>query len=83
MHLHARESTRIPIAAIIYPIIAAKKQYKAESGGTALHAAAHGGEVDAIAALIKAGADVNAKDKNSKTAVHDAAHYGYVDAIAA
>ena len=51
-------------------------------GRTALHWAVDYGKVDAIAALIKAGADVNAKDKYGQTALHQAALFGNVNAIA-
>ena len=38
-------------------------------------------EVAAIDALVKAGADVNVKDKKGRTALHAAAHSGKVEAI--
>ena len=44
---------------------------------------AHYGYVDAIAALIKAGAVVNAKNKNGRTALHVAAYEGKVNVMAA
>lgn len=53
-------------------------------GRTALRQAAYAGKVDVIAALSKAGADVNAKDKEyGWTALHVAAKKGKVNAIAA
>ena len=50
-------------------------------GRTALHWAVDYGKVDAIAALIKAGADVNAKDKGGKTSLDVATEKKHTDVI--
>ena len=50
---------------------------------TALHHAAMNGKADAIDALIKAGAYMNAKDSGGKTALHIAAINEKADVIAA
>lgn len=47
-----------------------------------IHKAAAEGQVEAIAKLVKLGADINTKNKYEKTALHHAAENGKVEAIA-
>ena len=54
-----------------------------EYGSTALHLAARLGEPANIAALLKAGAEIEAHDKHGGTALHDAAWVGAPANIAA
>merc|ERR1712166_993370 len=54
---------------------------KENKGNTALHRAAENGKVDVIAALIKAGADVNAKTNDGETALYVAKLFGKTAAI--
>jgi hypothetical protein len=50
---------------------------------TALHFSAHEGHLDVVQALLKAGANVDAKDVYSKTSLTLAAHQGHLDVVQA
>ena len=50
-------------------------------GLTALYVAAHSGHVEAIRALLKAGADADHANHNGFTALYGAAQNGHVEAI--
>ena len=51
-------------------------------GASALHLAAHAASQDAIAALLKACADINAKDHRRCTPLHYAMRSGYERCVA-
>ena len=53
------------------------------AAATPLHDAAKAGNAAAISALLAAGADPNAKDKNGETPLHTAASRGHTAAISA
>jgi len=52
-----------------------------DGGSTALHLAAKNGNREEIEKLIKAGADINARDNHHDTALHYAAANGHIEAI--
>ena len=50
---------------------------------TALHFAAFGGQVEAVTALLDAGANIKARAEDGRTALHFAAEFGQVEAVTA
>ena len=61
----------------------ANARYTDENLKTALHLSAHQGHLDIVQALLKAGADVDAKDVYSSTSLTLSAHQGHFDVVQA